>query len=279
LMTMSASAGAYLLATDGSLWHLAISHAAGLVIIVLLDLSLGALNLLGSKRVYLASLAAACLGIVLQLGDVTTAPQYNMTVAYFASYLFGLPAFDALLLLQAVVIALGIIGRTNVQFLSSKRRLARELNYSRRSFITTIAGFGVLIGLGVALASVKIQPTSSPAATATTTAGASTPITNTSDLQVGTPVYFDYPSGYPNVLFKLGDGSLAAYSMLCTHVCCEVSYDASASIFYCPCHGSEFDSSGRVIRGPASASLPSIALTVDSSGNIYPTGVSGSTPC
>ena len=94
---MSAAAGVYLLATDGSLWILAVSHAVGLVIIVVLDVLLGVMNLIGSKRVYLASLAAASLGIVLQLGDIATAPQYNMTIAYFASYLFGLAAFDILL--------------------------------------------------------------------------------------------------------------------------------------------------------------------------------------
>jgi cytochrome b6-f complex iron-sulfur subunit len=278
-MLLSAAAGIYLLATDGSLWILAVSHAYGLVIIIVLDVFLGVLNLTGSKRVYLASLAAACLGLVLQLGDIATAPQYNMTMTYFASYLFGLGAFDALLLLQLAIIVLGILGRGDVQFLASRRRVSKELNYSRRSFVTTIAGFGVLIGLGVALASVKI-PTSSPSpASSRTTASPSSAITNTGNMQVDSPVYFDYPSGYPNVLFKRSDGSLAAYSLLCTHVCCEVTYEQSAHEFYCACHGSVFDSSGRVLRGPAGSNLPSITLTVDGSGNIFPSGVTGYSPC
>jgi Rieske Fe-S protein len=278
-MLLSAAAGVYLLATDGSLWILAVSHAYGLVTIVVLDVLLGLLNLMGSKRVYLASLAAACLGIALQLGDIATAPQYNMTMAYFASYLFGLGAFDALLALQVAVIALGVLGRADVQFLASRRRVGKELNYSRRAFVTTIAGFAVLIGLGVALASVKIPTSSSSPASATTTAGPSSAITNTSNLQVGVPVYFEFPSGYPNVLFKRSDGTLAAYSMLCTHVCCEVTYESSSDIFFCACHGSEFDSFGRVLRGPAATPLPPITLTVDGSGNVYPSGVSGYTPC
>ncbi len=278
-MLLSAAAGVYLLATDGSLWILAVSHAYGLVTIAVLDVSLGVLNLMGSKRVYLASLAAACLGIVLQLGDITTAPQYNMTMAYFASYLFGLGAFDALLLLQAAIIVLGVLGRADVQFLASRRRVGRELNYSRRSFVTTIAGFGVLIGLGVALASVKIPSSSSSPVSSQTTAGPSNAITNTNSMQVSSPVYFEYPSGYPNVLFKRNDGSLAAYSLLCTHVCCEVTYESSSNLFYCPCHGSEFDSSGRVIRGPAGSPLPAITLTVDGSGNVFPSGVTGYSPC
>jgi len=278
-MLLSAAAGVYLLATDGSLWILAVSHAYGLVIIVVLDVVLGTMNLVGSKRIYLASLAAACLGIVLQLGDIATAPQYNMTMAYFASYLFGLGAFDALLALQVAVIALGMLGRTNVQFLASRRRVGKELNYSRRSFVATIAAFGLLIGVGVALASVKIPTSSTSPVSSQTTASPSSAITNTNNMQVGSPVYFEYPSGYPNVLFKRSDGTLAAYSLLCTHVCCEVTYESSSDMFYCACHGSEFDSSGRVIRGPAGSPLPSITLTVDGSGNVFPTGVTGYSPC
>src|ERR1700729_1155578 len=38
---ISTLAGVYLLATDGSLWNLAISHAFGLIIIVTLDAVLG----------------------------------------------------------------------------------------------------------------------------------------------------------------------------------------------------------------------------------------------
>lgn len=290
LMISAAATGAYLLATDGSLWHLAVSHAVGLIMIALLDVSLGSMNLLGSKKVYVPSLAAAVLGMVLQLGDVATAPQYNMTMAYFASYLFGLWAFDALIVLQGLVVILGIASRSSVEALS-RRSVGKELNYSRRTFLTTAAAFAALVGVGVALGSVKVSPAAQAAtattetsratsvATSSTHGTAATGIANVNTMQVDSPVYFEYPAGLPNVLFKRSDGTLAAYSMLCTHVCCEVNYEPASSMFYCPCHGSEFNSSGKVVRGPASAPLPSVQLMVDASGNVHATGVSGYTPC
>src|ERR1700674_1409828 len=76
-LLLSSFCGIYLLATDQSLWLLAISHALGLIVVVLIDGALGALSLFGVRRVYVASLAGSFLGIVLQLGDILTAPQYN----------------------------------------------------------------------------------------------------------------------------------------------------------------------------------------------------------
>jgi arsenite oxidase small subunit len=121
----------------------------------------------------------------------------------------------------------------------------------------------------------------------TSTQGSTTPgggtsgaIANVSDLQVGAPFAFNYPdSRHPNALFKMADDSVQAYSLLCTHVCCTVQYDPSSKVFNCPCHGSVFDSSGQVVRGPAGYPLPKITLQVDSSGGITATGVSGTSPC
>ena len=45
-----------------------------------------------------------------------------------------------------------------------------------------------------------------------------------------------------------------ALTAQCTHEACVVS-STTGQAFVCPCHGSEFDTSGRVIVGPASAPL------------------------
>ena len=282
LLILSSATGAFLLATDKSLWLLALSHAVGLVMIVVLDAVLGIYSLAFPKRAYLPAIAAALLGFVLQLGDIFTAPQYNMTMAYFAHYLFGLWAFDLLLGLQVAIIFVGLAARPHAQYLARRRtRRGRELEYSRRGFVKALVGFAGLIGLGVIVGSIKLPAPASPE-THTTTAQAGTTkgaVANVDSLQVGTPSYFEYPSGYPNALIKSADGSLTAISMLCTHVCCECTYDAPSKVFYCPCHGSVFDLSGKVVRGPAAVDLPTIKLKVDSLGNVFPTGVVNPGPC
>jgi cytochrome b6-f complex iron-sulfur subunit len=48
--------------------------------------------------------------------------------------------------------------------------------------------------------------------------------------------------------------TFVALSSTCTHQTCEITGFAS-SVFVCPCHGSEFDTSGHVVRGPALSSL------------------------
>ena len=128
LLLLCGTAGAYLLATDGSLWNLALSHALGLIVVVLVDLSVGLMSLFSFRRVYVPSLAAAVLGIVLQLGDIFTAPQYNMTIQYFASYLFGLWPFDLMVAVQATVLVLGLAGRRHAVYLARRRTwMGKEL--------------------------------------------------------------------------------------------------------------------------------------------------------
>jgi cytochrome b6-f complex iron-sulfur subunit len=278
MLLLSSAAGVYLLATDASLWLLAVSHAVGLVVLVVIDFVLGSYSLASSKSVYLPSVAAGVLGFALQAGDVFTAPQYGMTVPYFAHYLFGLGAFDLLLALQAGVVAAGALGRPHARYFSRRKSRSQRLDYTKRGFIKAAAGLAGLVGAGVLIGSVKLPPPGGGPKT-TATGSVQGAVANVDDLRVGTPVYFEYPSGYPNALIKNPDGSLTALSILCTHVCCECSFDPASDAFYCPCHGSVFDISGNVVRGPASAPLPTVQLRVDESGNVFPTGVSNPGPC
>lgn len=59
----------------------------------------------------------------------------------------------------------------------------------------------------------------------------------------------------PNFLVtRTSQGACTALTANCTHQACTVS-NVSNGVFTCPCHGSQFDPSGRVVRGPAPAPL------------------------
>lgn len=281
LLLLSAAAGVYLLATDGSLWNLALSHAVGLIVIVAVDIVLGLFSIAASRWAYLPSLAAAVLAVVLQLGDFLTAPQYNMTVSYFAGYLFGLGAFDLLLALQLAVLVIGLVGRPYARYLSRRKsRRGRELDYTRRGFVKNLGYIAGLVAVAAALSTIKLPVSSVLQSTTTTESGAPAgSIAKRSNLKVASPVYFEYPAGYPNMLMMLSDGSISAVSLLCTHVCCECSYSPSSNQLFCPCHGSIFEPSGRVVQGPAAVDLPRIQLRFDDNGFVFPIGMSNPGPC
>jgi len=285
--------GVYLLATDKSLWLLAVSHAYGLVAISVIDLILGiSILFLDTNKLLIPSGGWAVLTILLQIGDIATAPQYKMTPQYFAHYLFSLWAYDGLLIAQGVIIVVALSGRSYQKMLAKKKVLTyfdMGLKNSRRDFLQIGGTIGALFLIAGVLGVWTIFSTPPPSASQTSQNGQvgsgqttsnlpSGAVANINQMTVGTPVYFDYPSsGYTNMLMKKSDGTVSALSMLCTHVCCQCEY-ASGEI-YCPCHGSLFDLSGKVLRGPAPVALPSVELSIDSKGNIFPLKMNGSSAC
>ncbi len=274
---LSAVFGIYLLATDNSLWILAVSHAYGPVAIVGIDLVFGFLCLFMIKRVFFWSVAGALLGVLLQIGDILTAPQYGMTITYFATYLFSLWAFDALLVAQLLVVFFGLFSRIHIKVLTDDGRYRTEVSASRRQFLKSMVAFAGVVAITAAFSTIG---QSRPSLPTTTKSGLPTgAVANTSQVQSGSPVYFEYPTGYPNILMMKSDGSLIALSMLRTHVCCQLSYDPSGNQLHCACHGSLFDQNGNVVQGPAILPLPKVQFTTDSNGNVFPQNVSGSSPC
>ena len=61
-------------------------------------------------------------------------------------------------------------------------------------------------------------------------------------------------SGSALLVARTGPDSFTALSAICTHQTCTIT-DFSNQLFVCPCHGSEFDTNGQVVRGPAVVAL------------------------
>jgi cytochrome b6-f complex iron-sulfur subunit len=58
----------------------------------------------------------------------------------------------------------------------------------------------------------------------------------------------------PILVVRTGAGSFTALNGTCTHRVCTITGFIN-STFVCPCHGSEFSTSGHVVNGPASVDL------------------------
>jgi cytochrome b6-f complex iron-sulfur subunit len=70
---------------------------------------------------------------------------------------------------------------------------------------------------------------------------------------VGSAAMVQVPNGVILVA-HVAQNSFTALSAACTHAACTITGYGSGT-FVCPCHGSQFDTSGRVVGGPAPANL------------------------
>jgi arsenite oxidase small subunit len=91
-------------------------------------------------------------------------------------------------------------------------------------------------------------------------------------MKVNEPMMFKFPDeSSPCAAVKMGkavpggvgpDRDIVAYSVLCTHMGCQVAYDKGDRTFKCPCHYSTFDAEmgGQMVCGQATEDLPRIVL-------------------
>jgi len=56
--------------------------------------------------------------------------------------------------------------------------------------------------------------------------------------------------------YRDDDGRLHAVSTRCTHLGCQVAWNAAERSWDCPCHGSRFTPDGEILNGPATTPLP-----------------------
>jgi len=66
--------------------------------------------------------------------------------------------------------------------------------------------------------------------------------------------------GHSIALYKEENGNLHALNPVCTHMKCDVSWNAAEKSWDCPCHGARYDIDGKVLTGPADKDLEKIQL-------------------
>lgn len=61
-------------------------------------------------------------------------------------------------------------------------------------------------------------------------------------------------------VYRTDDGEVRTLSAVCTHMACLVKWNKAETSWDCPCHGSRFDTEGRVVDGPAVTGLAPVEL-------------------
>ena len=162
----------------------------------------------------------------------------------------------------------------------------KDVVMNRRNFLKSSSGAAAAIGTaGVGITTSAYAETTG---TSTTLTYPELPIGKSADMPLNTPLNFFYPDdSSPCVAIKLGnpvvggvgpEEDIVAYSVLCTHMGCPVSYDGEDKVFKCGCHFSMFDAekSGQMITGQATEDLPRIELAYDAATDtVRATGVDG----
>jgi arsenite oxidase small subunit len=165
-----------------------------------------------------------------------------------------------------------------------------ELKIGRRTFLKLGGGS---IAATAASAFAPTPSSAAPASPAVDTSKTKLPYPRKTVAQIGrmalnTPVAFTYPdAASPCIALKLGnrvpggvgpDGDVVAFSAMCTHMGCPVTYEPERKIFKCPCHFSMFDAEkdGQMIIGQATENLPRVRLRYDEkTGAVAAVGIDG----
>lgn len=81
-------------------------------------------------------------------------------------------------------------------------------------------------------------------------------------VQEGDGMMFAYGKK-PGLLIRKPDGTLKAYSAVCTHFDCTVQYNKSEGVIWCACHNGKYDLNGKVLSGPPPRPLEEYDVAVE----------------
>jgi Rieske Fe-S protein len=143
-------------------------------------------------------------------------------------------------------------------------RITGDTLIARRDYLRILVTISGGLVLGAAAVVVGLFPKRTGSATALRIAA---------EIPAGAYVQFAYPSGDDRAIaMRLPDGTLVAYSSICTHLSCAVLPRLQEAALVCPCHDGRFDArTGDVLEGPPPRPLPQVLVEQRSDG-IYAVG-------
>jgi thiosulfate dehydrogenase [quinone] large subunit len=228
----------------GGLLQHGVEHATQVGIFVTLsEFAIGLATLL-----YIAPASAAAGGFAMSTG-LWLSSSFHTTPYFLAS--------DTAYAILWLAYLLLIIGNKKMPALNMQRR-----GILRAGSVGALAVAASFLGKAFPKASAAdSQGTGAKAAGAQATGKQ---IVKLANLPVGSTFNFTHSSqGIPAVLFRTKTG-VFAYSAICTHEGCTVSYKSASKHLVCPCHGASFDpaQSGAVVSGPTRTPLSKIKVAV-----------------
>ncbi len=147
-----------------------------------------------------------------------------------------------------------------------------DQDVSRKDFLRTAGSVALFAALGISFSSCS-SPTAAetdPAPTPPPPSGSNgitiSGNTITVNLNTSTTEGLKNSGGWllvnaAQVIVVNVDGStIRAFSSVCTHQGCSTNWAFSSGLFECTCHGSRFNTSGQVVRGPAASNLPEYSV-------------------
>jgi cytochrome b6-f complex iron-sulfur subunit len=78
--------------------------------------------------------------------------------------------------------------------------------------------------------------------------------------------------GSPVLFVRESEEKIRGVDPTCTHRKCTVEYNKKRNIFLCPCHGSQYDLEGKVLKGPAPKPLKNLDASLQSGRIIFTLG-------
>jgi Rieske Fe-S protein len=130
----------------------------------------------------------------------------------------------------------------------------------RRSFIKLLLGLSAVVTLVIVAAPIVgfLVPTTSRGSRT----GGRVLAGTTDDIPVGSGKVVAMGS-QPVIVIDMASG-VKAYSAVCTHLGCIVTYDKALGHIFCPCHDGHYSpQDGGVLSGPPPRPLPPIAIAVE----------------
>jgi arsenite oxidase small subunit len=149
-----------------------------------------------------------------------------------------------------------------------------ELKLSRRIFLKSSGGAAAAVGAAVLPGTAQAAPANG-ADTSTTLNYPKRVVGKAGTMPVNQAVSFTYPDpSSPCYAIRMGakvpggvgpNQDIVAYSAMCTHMGCPVTYDGGTKTFKCGCHFSIFDpeNGGQMVCGQATEDLPKVVLSYD----------------